>query len=305
MKKLLYFIPVALLLYSCGGGSAGEVVLATNADSTSYALGAVSSDNFKGQGFDISPEKVKDGIKAAAAGNSYMGEEEIDALFRQFSIERQMRQVDPSNDSPYSINLDTFGYAMGTDIYSKVTEVGYKLNADAFYQGHSDAFNDAERKLTNEQVDGLMKKFNADAQKVFAEKAAREAEENKAKGIAFLAEKEKEDGITKTESGLLYEVMKSGAGKKPLATDKVKVHYHGTLIDGTVFDSSVDRGTPIEFELNKVIPGWTEGVQLMPIGSKYKFYVPSNLAYGERGFPPKIGPGAALIFEVELIDIVK
>ena len=305
MKKLLYFIPVALLLYSCGGGSAGSAVLSNNADSTSYALGSVSSDNFKGQGFDITPDKVKEGILAAAAGNSYMTEDDISALFAQFSKERRLKQIDPTNEDPYTISIDTFGYAMGTDIHTKVTEVGYELNADAFYQGHSDAFNDAERLLTKEQVDALMKKFNQTAQKYFAEKAAKEAEANRAKGVAFLAEKEKEKGVTKTASGLLYEVLTPGKGKKPSATNKVKVHYHGTLIDGTVFDSSVDRGTPIDFGLNQVIPGWTEGVQLMPVGSKYKFYIPSNLAYGERGSPPKIGPGEALVFEVELIDIVE
>ena len=125
------------------------------------------------------------------------------------------------------------------------------------------------------------------------------------KGEQFLAENAKREGVFTTESGLQYEVVTMGEGEKPTAESTVKVHYHGTLIDGTVFDSSVDRGEPIEFPLNGVIKGWTEGVQLMPVGSKFKFYIPYQLAYGERGAGELIGPCETLIFEVELLEIVK
>ena len=122
-------------------------------------------------------------------------------------------------------------------------------------------------------------------------------------GEAFLAENAKREGVTTTASGLQYEVLKKGDGPKPKSNQKVTVHYHGTLIDGTVFDSSVERGRPASFGVTQVIQGWVEGLQLMSKGSKYKFYIPYNLAYGERGAPPKIQPYAALIFEVELLDI--
>lgn len=122
-------------------------------------------------------------------------------------------------------------------------------------------------------------------------------------GEAFLAENGKREGVTTTASGLQYEVLKEGDGPKPKSNQKVTVHYHGTLIDGTVFDSSVERGRPASFGVTQVIQGWVEGLQLMSKGSKYKFYIPYNLAYGERGAPPKIQPYAALIFEVELLDI--
>lgn len=125
----------------------------------------------------------------------------------------------------------------------------------------------------------------------------------KEEGEAYLAENAQKSGVTVTESGLQYEVLKMGKGRKPSATDKVKVHYHGTLIDGTVFDSSVERGEPISFALNQVIAGWTEGVQLMPIGSKFRFTIPYDLAYGERGAGQSIPPFATLIFEVELLGI--
>lgn len=126
-----------------------------------------------------------------------------------------------------------------------------------------------------------------------------------AQGEAYQAENALREGVTVTESGLQYEVLKMGKGRKPAATDRVRVHYTGTLIDGTVFDSSVERGEPITFALNQVIPGWTEGVQLMPVGSKFRFVIPYNLAYGERGAGQQIPPYATLIFEVELLDIEK
>jgi FKBP-type peptidyl-prolyl cis-trans isomerase FklB len=123
-------------------------------------------------------------------------------------------------------------------------------------------------------------------------------------GEAFLAENAKKAGVTTTASGLQYEVITQGEGAKPSATSRVKTHYHGTLIDGTVFDSSYDRGQPIDFAVNGVIAGWTEALQLMPVGSKWRLYVPYNLAYGERGAGAAIGPFSTLIFDVELLDIV-
>ena len=128
--------------------------------------------------------------------------------------------------------------------------------------------------------------------------------DTKAESEQFLAENALKEGVTTTESGLQYEVIKMGKGKKPAATDRVKVHYHGTLIDGTVFDSSVERGEPIVFGLNQVIKGWTEGVQLMPIGSKFRFYIPQELGYGAQQ-AGSIPPYSTLIFEVELLGIEK
>jgi FKBP-type peptidyl-prolyl cis-trans isomerase FkpA len=124
-------------------------------------------------------------------------------------------------------------------------------------------------------------------------------------GQAFLAKAAAEPGATKTASGLVITTIKPGTGESPKATDQVKVHYHGTLVDGTVFDSSVQRGEPATFPLNRVVPCWTEGVQLMKVGGKSRLVCPSNLAYGDRGSPPKIKPGATLVFEVELLEIVK
>ena len=138
-----------------------------------------------------------------------------------------------------------------------------------------------------------------------AAKAEALTKENIAAGAKYLEENKKREGVKVTESGLQYEVLTAGSGPKPAASDTVSVHYHGTLLDGTVFDSSVERGVPAEFAVGGVIPGWTEALQLMPTGSKWKVVIPSELAYGPRGAGRDIGPHATLVFEVELLDIKK
>ena len=184
-----------------------------------------------------------------------------------------------------------FGIMMGTSLKD------FKLDVD--YNELVKGLKDAEK---NKDVD------IAAAQKILqrASEAAhkKEAAENLAKETEFLEKNAKKDGVKTTESGLQYEVITEGTGAAPLATDTVKVHYEGTLLDGTVFDSSYDRGNPVEFPLDAVIPGWTEGLQLMKVGSKYKFYIPSKIAYGERGVSQVIPPNSTLIFEVELLEIL-
>lgn len=146
---------------------------------------------------------------------------------------------------------------------------------------------------------------NAIIQKYFMAAADREAQENLEAGNKFLEENKTREGVTTTESGLQYEVLTAAEGPKPVDGDRVRVHYHGTTIDGNVFDSSVDRGEPTVFGVNQVIPGWTEALKLMPVGSKWKVFIPAELAYGKRGAGADIGPNSALVFEVELLEIVK
>ncbi len=174
------------------------------------------------------------------------------------------------------------------------------VSAAAVAQGVMDALNGVAMPYSNEEMQNAFEVINTQMQ-------AKESDKHKAlagAGEAFLAENAKKAGITVTASGLQYEVITQGTGAVPTATSKVKTHYHGTLIDGTVFDSSVNRGQPIDFPVNGVIAGWTEALQLMPVGSKWRLYVPQNLAYGERGAGASIAPFSTLIFDVELIDIV-
>lgn len=195
---------------------------------------------------------------------------------------------------------EKISYALGADVGGAFKGMGLDLNVNVFTQGVVDAMNN-QVKFTPEEMQAIFELVNQKVQ----EKQNNATASEKEKGAKFLAENKKQDGIVETASGLQYKVITMGTGEKPKATDKVKVHYHGTLLDGTVFDSSVDRGEPLTFPLNGVIAGWTEGVQLMPVGSKFIFYIPSDLAYGDRGAGNLIKGGATLIFEVELLEIVK
>lgn len=182
---------------------------------------------------------------------------------------------------------------------------GFEVNGDAAMRGIEDALSGAVGLVNDlDFQDAATVLGQRMAEKQEAERAAL-AEANKAAGAAFLAEKAALEGVTVLESGLILEPLTVGDGIKPEATDVVKVHYHGTLPDGTVFDSSKDRGEPIEFPLNRVIPGWTEGLQEMSVGSTYNLYIPSDLAYGETGSGQVIGPNNALAFEVQLLDVIK
>ncbi|MDR0302324.1 MAG: FKBP-type peptidyl-prolyl cis-trans isomerase [Treponema sp.] len=200
-------------------------------------------------------------------------------------------------NSPIEKNFDNdASYALGMNIGANLNADGIIPNPEQFLLGMKDMLSGRKTRFTEDEA---MQKI----QMAFSDMIEKRGSEAMQKGNEFLAENSKKPGITTTSSGLQYEVIKEGNGAKPSAFDVVRVHYEGTLIDGTVFDSSYDRGSPIEFPLDGVIAGWTEGVQLMGVGSKYKLYIPSELGYGAGGAGP-IPPNSALIFEVELLDII-
>ena len=200
--------------------------------------------------------------------------------------------------------MDKLSYALGIGIGTQLRGMGAtNLNIDDFAQAIKDAIAGKKLKVDNKEAQTLVNNFFAEQQ---ARKEAAAAEAGRAaKAVVedFLAENAKKDNIVVLPSGLQYEVIREGNGKKPSATSKVKCHYEGTLIDGTKFDSSYDRGEPATFGLNQVIAGWTEGLQLMSEGAKYRFFIPYNLGYGERGAGASIPPYAALVFDVELIEV--
>ena len=192
--------------------------------------------------------------------------------------------------------MDTVSYSLGV-LFAQNFKNGEnaKIDATTMAQGFKDAV-EGKEKMNAQQCNAIFSEYMGNLNK---KKFAGATE----KGEKFLAENEKRPGVKVTASGLQYEIMVAGTGPIPKATDKVKTHYHGTLLDGKVFDSSVQRGQPIDFPVNGVIQGWQEALQLMPVGSKWKLFVPYNLAYGERGAGGSIGPYETLIFEVELIAI--
>ncbi|AUI53919.1 FKBP-type peptidyl-prolyl cis-trans isomerase [Prevotella jejuni] len=200
--------------------------------------------------------------------------------------------------------MDKLSYALGIGIGSQLAGMGAKeLNIDDFAQAIKDVISGSQLKVDNVEAQTLVQNFFQEQEAKQQAAAAEAGKAAKAEGEAFLAENGKKEGIVTLPSGLQYQVLKEGNGKKPSATDQVVCHYEGTLIDGTVFDSSYQRNQPATFGLNQVIPGWTEGVQLMQEGAKYRFFIPYKLAYGERGAGAQIPPFATLVFDVELIEV--
>ena len=224
-------------------------------------------------------KSIKSGVLAAAvlvAGNVLAAELETDA--------------------------QKLGYVFGMEIGGQLKQGGAEVDIDTLTEALKAAYTGGELALTPEEATNIRNEYIA-ARRAEAEAAqAGLAAKNAAEGDRFLLENAQKEGVQVTDSGLQYQVMTMGDGAKPAATDTVTVHYRGTLLDGTEFDSSYSRNQEATFGLSQVIPGWTEGLQLMPVGSKFKFFIPANLAYGPNG-PPSIGPNATLIFEVELLNI--
>lgn len=199
---------------------------------------------------------------------------------------------------------DSVSYSIGFDIGKNLTKNNIPINPRVFYAALREAMEDTTQLLTQDEMMGCMQKLQEDMMKQQAKKSEGEAKGNKDAGKKFLEENAKKEGVVVLPSGLQYKILESGKGKTPTKENKVKCHYKGTLIDGKVFDSSIDRGEPIEFSVGGVIKGWTEALQLMKEGDKWMLYIPSDLGYGDQGTPGgPIPPGATLIFEVQLLEV--
>tara|TARA_B110000027_G_C16100149_1_gene292658 strand:+ start:879 stop:1553 length:675 start_codon:yes stop_codon:yes gene_type:complete len=193
--------------------------------------------------------------------------------------------------------LDSVSYSLGVNIGENIKKQFEDINLDNFEAGIKDVLEkEVEAKISDNQAQAIINSY-------FSKKQQNESESVIEQGVDYLRENAKREGVITLESGLQYEIINDGTGSKPTIEDNVTTHYHGTLVDGTVFDSSVDRGEPASFPVGGVIKGWTEALQLMNVGSKWKLYVPYDLAYGERGAGAQIAPYSTLIFEVELISI--
>jgi FKBP-type peptidyl-prolyl cis-trans isomerase FklB len=205
----------------------------------------------------------------------------------------------------FSNQMDSVSYAVGVLVAQNFRSQNVTLNPEMVAKGFASVVKGDKLSMSEAECQNVMNSFMMKNQERQAAESAKQFFPNKEAGEKFLAENKNKDSVVTTASGLQYKIIKMGTGPKPLATDKVKTHYHGTLIDGQVFDSSVQRGEPISFPVSGVIPGWVEALQLMPVGSKWKLYIPQELAYGIRGGGQTIKPYSALIFEVELIEIEK
>ena len=212
-------------------------------------------------------------------------------------------QATADEPAPLKTQKDKVSYTIGISIGKNMKQEGIDVDVETMLKGLRDGLAGAKPLLTDDEIRGTMAAFNDDlrAKKAQATKSA--AADSKKAGEAFLAENKTKKGVVTLPSGLQYIVIKAGNGKKPTDADTVECQYRGTLIDGTEFDSSYKRGEPASFPVTGVIPGWTEALKLMPVGSKWQLFVPSSLGYGEHGAGPTIGPNSTLIFEVELLGI--
>ncbi len=197
------------------------------------------------------------------------------------------------------------GYAIGLQVGASLEEIKDEVDFDSMVKAMRSKVDGSEPLMNEEQARTVFEAFGQRMQAKMMAEAAEKATTNLAAGEAFLATNAKAEGVQVTASGLQYQVLQAGAGAKPGPDDRVSVHYKGELLDGTTFDSSYDRGEPATFQLSQVVPGWQEGLQLMPVGSKYKMWIPAALGYGETGTPGgPIGPNSTLVFEVELLEIL-
>lgn len=208
-----------------------------------------------------------------------------------------------NKDVEFNSFQEKLGYSMGLDVGNYFKGIGDEIDYDALIKGLNDAYQGNEPALSEEVIASVQKEFAAKMQAKQQAEMQKTKEENEKKGAEFLAENKKKEGVVTTESGLQYKLLEEGDGPTPTSSDRVKVDYVGTLIDGTEFDSSIKRGEPAVFGVDQVIPGWSEALQLMEVGSKYKLVIPSELAYGEKGAPPVIEPNSVLVFEVSLLGI--
>jgi FKBP-type peptidyl-prolyl cis-trans isomerase FklB len=220
--------------------------------------------------------------------------------FAASSIFAQKMQIKSKSDSiSYAI-----GANVGKNLVNNITRDSLTINYDLMLEAIKLSFYNKPLQMSDSVIAKVLTDFQTEMQAMAQKKQNEAASANLKRGEEFLAKNKTEQGVKTTPSGLQYKIITEGKGKKPAATDKVKVHYHGTTIDGKVFDSSVQRGEPIEFPVNGVIQGWQEALQMMTEGSKWQLFIPSNLAYGERGAGGAIGPNEVLIFDVELIQVL-
>jgi FKBP-type peptidyl-prolyl cis-trans isomerase FklB len=198
---------------------------------------------------------------------------------------------------------EKLSYTLGVNTGKNIKQQGVDIDPDTFAKGLKDAITGAKIMMTDEEMIQVITAFQKDVMEKQAAKMKEAADKNKKDGDAFLAENKKKEGVKTLASGLQYKVIKNGKGKSPKTTDTVTANYRGTLINGTEFDSSYKRGEPVKFPVNGVIPGWTEALKMMKPGAKWQLFIPANLAYGERGASPVIGPNETLIFDIELLSI--
>lgn len=287
-------------------------MLTTDREKVSYAIGMDVGNSIKPVGPDLDVDALERAMRNAfAGGKPAMTQEEAQATDQALRARIAARggQAAPGaapGTQPPAVDKAKVGTLIGTFMVGpSLTPIKDEIEIPVFLQGLRAALEGGQPLLSDADMKATLTAFGQRMQSQMQAKAAAAGEKNKAEGAAFLAKNKETKGVFTTPSGLQYMVLRQGAGERPKPASRVRVNYEGKLLDGTTFDSSYERGEPAEFALNQVIPGWTEGVAMMPVGGKYRFWIPGDLAYGAKGTPGgPIGPNATLVFDVELMAIL-
>ena len=298
----------ALLMVAAGGASAlaqDKQTLDTERDKIGYLIGLDVGRSLAPVGQDLDHAAFERAIvNVFDGGKPLLTEAEAKTVAQTLMQRIAARNGQaPAGSQPPAIAKDKVGYLVGSDVGRSLKPIKAEFDLPLLLQGVRTVLNNGKPLLAEAEAKSLRDAFTKRLQAKMDAEAAVASEKNRSEGAAFLARNKAVKGVFTTPSGLQYSILRQGAGPRPKPAETVRVNYHGTLLDGTVFDSSYDRGQPAEFALNQVIPGWTEGVGMMPVGGKYRFWIPSDLAYGAKG-PPGIGPNATLVFDVELMGIL-
>ncbi|TZF90597.1 FKBP-type peptidyl-prolyl cis-trans isomerase [Cognatilysobacter lacus] len=278
--------------------------LVTPRQKASYVVGFDLSQMLMPVAPDIDLKAFQEGLQGVLAGKSPTLTRERAAQINQALMQRIAARRGQAKTAPPEVSKVDVGHLVAMDLGPSLASIKDEVDMPLVFRTMSGLLAGQQPVMDESTRNAVRAEFTASVkQKIEAQRAAQSGT-NKATGEKFLAENKTKKGVITTPSGLQYMVLRQGSGARPKPTDRVRVNYHGTLLDGTVFDSSYDRGgQPVEFMLNQVIPGWTEGVSMMPVGAKYRFWVPSELAYGEKGAGAQIGPNSTLVFDVELLAI--
>ncbi|GAB3733545.1 FKBP-type peptidyl-prolyl cis-trans isomerase [Luteimonas pelagia] len=312
--------PLALLLAASALGAATTVAaqdappaaqaatsLSGERERASYMVGMDVGGSIAPVGPDLDFEAFERAIRNAfAGGEPLLADAEVQPVAQALMQRIAARSGQgAAGATPPTVDREKVGLLVGTDVGRSLKPISDELDLAVVLQAVRTRIDGGTPLLDEAEAAAVRQAFSARIQDRMQAKQAELARTNLAEGEAFLAGNRGKTGVQVTGSGLQYRVLRQGAGARPAPTDRVRVHYQGALLDGTVFDSSYERGAPAEFALSQVVPGWTEGVGLMPVGGKYRFWIPAALAYGEAGTPGgPIGPNATLVFDVELLDIL-
>lgn len=301
---------LAVLWPAADGFAQDQAGLASERDKVSYMVGMDVGRSIAPVGSDLDLAAFERAVRNAfGGGRPLLTEQEAQSVGKTLMQRIAMRngQAVPGlapGAEPPAVDTGKVGLLVGADVGRSLAPIAEEIEMSLFLQGLRDVVGQRRALLSGAEADALRQAFSARIQSRLQARAAEAGKQNAAEGAAFLANNRTAKGVFTTPSGLQYMVLRQGAGQRPRPDSRVRVHYHGTLLDGTVFDSSYERGQPAEFGLNQVIAGWTEGVAMMPVGAKYRFWIPSALAYGEQGSPGSIAPNATLVFDVELLQVL-